>query len=546
MNPKFCSQCGAPLGEDARFCSQCGTPILRETAPTPASPPISEQAPAVTPESTPIYTAPAQVSYAPTPKPKKEKNPQKRAFVRDIVTKSIVLLLAMLLVLFAFLPIISINFSFSVIDRESVFFLPDVSYSIIGVTRLSILSLSNMDGMESEDEIDSLYDYIDDFGEDLFFDLFDASSFEGLSKKASTEITDNFTRPLISVILKSEMHSATPVCVFAIFGILYLLSALAFLVMAVLSFVGVFTKGRLGGKGIERALCALSAALFVLPIALFSLKDFFLYGTTSVRATLITSFVLSTLILVWLFLSNVIFNRTRFSLKNILLRSFSFVLCILILSMCGSAFFSAKISVPEYGKEKRSVVTSSFGTEGFGLFSLDREDKLNLDEFYNESSREAIDETLSWRLNYFRWWTNNQLKGTEKYMVLSESGILTTLLGAYNLHHTAFLFTLIPWLIFLVACCAAFLLWQSACYFLSAPYCRLACLLSKIVMGVFTACSLALTILMLIFLTLSIGFYGITTFSVSIAAGVILLCIFVGACAFIPSKDYKETIYPTV
>lgn len=67
MNPgeqRYCEQCGAPLGPNARFCGKCGQPVAQAVAPSP--PPPSPQ---------PVSHAQAQACAAMQTAPKKKRAP---------------------------------------------------------------------------------------------------------------------------------------------------------------------------------------------------------------------------------------------------------------------------------------------------------------------------------------------------------------------------------------------------------------------------------------------------------------------------------------
>ena len=62
--PKFCSNCGSPLVEDARFCPVCGQPVAQEAAPAqPEQPAYQPEQPAYQPEQ-PAYQ-PEQPAFQP-------------------------------------------------------------------------------------------------------------------------------------------------------------------------------------------------------------------------------------------------------------------------------------------------------------------------------------------------------------------------------------------------------------------------------------------------------------------------------------------------
>ncbi len=65
---RYCEQCGAPLGPNARFCGKCGQPVAQPAPPPPAPPPPQPPAPAVS-------RAQAQACAVMETAPKKKRTP---------------------------------------------------------------------------------------------------------------------------------------------------------------------------------------------------------------------------------------------------------------------------------------------------------------------------------------------------------------------------------------------------------------------------------------------------------------------------------------
>ena len=86
----FCSNCGAPLGDQDKFCKACGTPVsVQPAAPQPApAQPVAAPAPAVqqpVPQPAPVYQQP--VTAAPQPALANAKGgPRRACFVVGLIT----------------------------------------------------------------------------------------------------------------------------------------------------------------------------------------------------------------------------------------------------------------------------------------------------------------------------------------------------------------------------------------------------------------------------------------------------------------------------
>ena len=102
----FCSNCGAPLGDQDKFCKVCGTPVSVQPAapqPAPAQPvaapapavqqpvpqpaPVYQQTVAVAPQPAPVYQQPVTAAPQPAPALADAKGgPRRACFVVGLIT----------------------------------------------------------------------------------------------------------------------------------------------------------------------------------------------------------------------------------------------------------------------------------------------------------------------------------------------------------------------------------------------------------------------------------------------------------------------------
>lgn len=525
MNPKFCSQCGAPLGEDARFCSQCGTPILREGAP----------APAVTPEPTPIYDAPAQVSYAPTPKPKKEKNPQKRAFVRNIITKSVCLALAILFVVLAFLPIFSRTLEVDL--GEGIPFKAEIKLSAIDTLILfanTFQSQSELQLMESP-LVEKLESQAMQLGTMVVFEQ--SLNYNTLSREAKSLIQDILFTTLLLAARSDEVGAPIVMYVACALCVAYVLLTVALLVLAILSFIGAFGIGRLGSKKLERALYLLMTIIPVLAIALPLAHQTTIPDLHATYA-LILPLILSLAFLVWVMISRILFEKLRFSVKTLVVRSVSTALCVLVLCLVSAPILRCRITTAFKGQSQQTTTSITFDYEDFTAFQFGEKDLEKYDDFYNYGDKSETAAALQENKDGFSAFKYTQMKGDDASSHNEE--LLAYLLAAYNAHHFGFFFSLVSLFAVLAILCAALLLQQNISYFIGGSYSRLAVLLTKILFGIFSLAMLALSIAFLVLISMSISNYGLLGYTVRISAGIILYMVFAIATICMPAKTKKK------
>ena len=93
----FCSNCGAPLGDQDKFCKVCGTPVSVQPAapqpapavqqPVPQPAPVYQQPVTAAPQPAPVYQQPVAAAPQPAPALANAKGgPRRACFVVGLIT----------------------------------------------------------------------------------------------------------------------------------------------------------------------------------------------------------------------------------------------------------------------------------------------------------------------------------------------------------------------------------------------------------------------------------------------------------------------------
>ncbi len=524
MNPKFCSQCGAPLSGNERFCSQCGVPVTHENIPTPAPTPTPS---AVTPEPTPVYTAPAQVAYI----PQKAKKSYGRPFFLNLITRSLVLFLAIFFVITAFMPILSLPFDYA----DGLFYNSkgiDIKLNTIDVIALFCNSLYS----QSEEEFYESDAYIEltiqnEENSSLLKVLYNGK-YDTLSASERSDLNDYYTRYLLVMARRETYPTTVALILTAVCALLYILFTVAFAVISLLCFLGTFPLDKLKSKKLENALFYFVSFAPICPIMLRCATRA-LFADSKATSALILPLILSLCITVWCILRRVFFEKARYSTACIIKRSFAMLTALLVLCVFCVPLLNGNLTMTFQKQSTMRKVAVAMDYAFFPSLHLNEKTSEYYDNFY-DSDRDSIQRVLDSYEKGFASFTGNQVeKGRADRL---HSSFVLHLMSAYNFHDFGVLFSLISAFVFFAVLSAALILQQNLRYFLYGKYSRRLVILSKILLGLFSALILTLAIVFLATINACVSFYGLTTYRIGISAGLIVFLALAIATICIPAK----------
>lgn len=508
MNPKFCTHCGSPLQENAFFCAQCGNRV-RPIANTAASP---------------------KSAVAPTPIPKKPKKDSARPFVVRLVTRSLILLLAILTLALSFAPMISVSADDLIDDMGDTINLDDYNFKL-NVIDMSVLVFDSLYSLSaSEMEESEIYEDLMDASDDLRGAT--ADSYEDLSKRQK----DAFERIVFYTLrlsLRSEDLIADPAFYFGVAAsLLYVVYAVSFFVVALLAFLGAFDIGKLGSEKLGHALLVLLSTLPIVALLAFAALNLGFGQVVHMTAAFLVPILFSLAIILWVIIGRMVFDKVRYSAGTCVKRSFALALSLLIFLLSFAPIVNCHI-VGEFagtnGKDKTMMVKMTASSFSEFLYTDDRTDELeNVNELNKTETRHHLESLLedAYALSY--------RDGDTAAAHLLSSEIISHLFAASGVYKMAFLFTLIPLMLLGMMAFALLIIRSLLAFFMYGASDAKQTLCSKIFMLSFAALSLILVTVFLLSTSLTYNHYLDDQFRTFITPAFVILMIAVLGAVCVP------------
>lgn len=530
MHQKFCTQCGSSLPKNARFCGQCGVPIEQPDAPS-----------AVLEEAAPVDTVAVYTPRA----PKKKKN---HGFITDLITKSLALALAVFTLVMAFMPLVSFPLGEAMEQvglDEDMLDDADFGLNIFEITTLFFDSFYFLSDEELEES--KLYEKLEDSIEGLF--SISAEDLDDLSVKDKRAIKSVMLYTL-RLSLRSERTVADPAFyIGAICALLYVSFTVAFFVLALLSFLGVFGISRLGSKRLERALYTLLTVLPVAAMITYAALSFGLGQDVGITTALLLPILFSLVLVLWVSISRVIFEKVRYTAGTLVRRAFAMALSAVIFFLAFAPVVNCHFNGFFASADTERTMTVSMEAAAFGAFVYADEAMDMLDEVHDLNKQETTDylkEVLD------SVYSLSHRDGDTYAAMLLNSNMLSHLLAASGLHKAAFLFTLIPVMLFGMMVFALLIMQANFSFFVYGANDAKRALLSKIMMLAFASLALVLVITFLVCASLTYKHYLDGQYKTLISAAFVILmivgvgaaCIPVKAHLFSSASTYPETLPP--
>ncbi len=516
MYQKFCTQCGSSLPKNARFCGQCGAPIEQPDAPSPV---LEEAAPA---DTVTVYTTRA---------PKKKKN---HGFITDLITKSLALALAVFTMVMAFMPLVSFPLGEAMEEvglDEDMLDDADFGLNIFELTTLFFDSFYFLSDEELEES--KLYEKLEGSLEELF--SISAESFDDLSVKDKRAIKSVMLYTL-RLSLRSERTVLDPAFyIGAICALLYVSFTVAFFVLALLSFLGVFGISRLGSKRLERALYILLTVLPVGSMIAYAALSFGFGQDINITLALLLPIIFSLGLILWVSISRVIFEKVRYTAGTLVRRAFAMALSAAIFFLAFAPVVNCHFNGIFASSDKERTMTVSMEAAAFGAFIYADEAMDTLDEVHDLNKQETTDYLKEMLDSVYAL---SHRDGDTYAAIFSNTSMASYLLAAAGLHKMAFLFTLIPVALFGMMVFALLIMQANFSFFVYGANDAKKAFLSKIIMLAFAALALILVIAFLVSVSLIYKHYLDGQYKTLISAAFVILMIVNVGAACIPVKAH--------
>ena len=526
MESKICKSCGFSVSDTQKFCQECGAKIEHKTICTECGTELAENAKFCT-----ECGAMANQKNE-TQKPVKEKG-SKKPFVINLIKRSLVLAIAILMLVVAFLPIMVYEVD---VYGEDI----DIKFSAVDGVILFVNSIYSLDDEDIESDMDELYDEIQDvvsehredwkYGEEL-------------------DVLAPYLKKAINLTYRSDMYDASvSTGLVAILCVAYVVIAILLAVFATLSFIAVFKKQMKSRERISILLLGLQAILALITSYAFNT----LYGTSLTMDTVmieheyagvqIMVFVIGCLTLtafavIRLFIEEKAKARASTIVKYALSLTFVFAL----LFSAFAPVVRTEIKAAFDGGETRKASSTMGGSIFFALELSERA----RDELDNTNETEVIEDIKS-NVEYLELYTKREYeKGkAEAINQMIYSGIFLGF-GAYKLSG---LFAFGGIAIVLVFACACILIWQYGLEIATGKRaCKAVAITAKVIAIMMAFIALVLTIVTIVVINNNAKEIGVS-YTAQISAGPILMLLFAIAVACVPSvkikgegiKEYKQ------
>ena len=438
MEKQYCPYCGAKITAEGRFCSWCGAQIIEENKEpdTPFDPfdPYDPYAPAQ--ENAPMTDAPSECEK----EPQRETPPLGRgAYAKGIVKRSIVTFVALLLVVFSFLPILNISVAASDVlssaKGTAVLSIDSVRATVLSFDALlsyDMQTVTDSRAFLKAEELRDLLEYeanpLPLMGRILYYEL-----------RAYTQ-TDSF--PFRAV------HAIAPLLAFGYWILVFTLLLLS--VSDLLSFI-LFRKSYRLGKTSAYILALIPGFVVLLYASFLYAYSAKIYAPSSISVTAILSIVFALAALICI----AVFNKVKLKASEIVRRCFSCIAASVMLLSLFMPMFSFEVRTIFSGKENFETASVQIDPSFFECMTLTEDAKVTMLDASNSTAFAGIKDGFS-LLSLFT--KHEFISGHTNWL---SSNILSWAFLGFGGVHFAGALSLIPSLMLLGGAVAVIILWQN-------------------------------------------------------------------------------------
>ena len=516
MYQKFCTQCGSSLSQNTRFCGQCGAKV--------------ESAESLSPL---LDAAPAAIANEsckrPCTKPK-----ARRGFIPNLITKSLALALAVFTLVMAFMPLIScpIDDAMENFGVNDVFF--DDAALTLNVFQITTLCLDSFFKLSPDELKDSeLYGNLEDSVRELF--KISAIDYDDMSAREKQIVKSVLIHSLRLSLRSNETALDPAFYIGATCALLYVCFATAFFVLALLSFLGVFNIAGLGSKRLERALYAMLTFLPINSMITYAALSFGFGQSINIAPALLLPIILSLVVILWISIARVIFDKVRYTAGSLVRRAFALSLSVAIFFLAFAPVVNCHFKGVFANSDKQRTMTVSMNAAAFGAFIYTSEAMDALDEVHGLGMQETIVDLEDILETIY---TLSHRDGDNYVAVSGNSTMASHLLAAAGMHKASFVFTLIPVVLLGMLTCALLIIQANLSFFAYGANDAKKAFLSKILMLCFASLALILVIIFLVSISLTYKHYLDGQYQTLISAAFVILMLFNVGAACVPVKSH--------
>lgn len=514
---KFCINCGTSLVDEAKFCSACGHKQPTFTEQTETTPTIEQF---VTQRVEPIYQdTPNFIEYGSDKQLNKvEKKKTKIINLIKLITLST---LSLVMFIMAFLPIYKVE---QKISGEK------VSVSINAIDNVIFMFDSFHSETYDELEDSDLYYQLEELEEEVE-DIYEE---DGEITPEVQRIISKYAKIFARLNLRSEDVSTTPsIITNGIISLTYLvISAITFIfaVIKLLANLEVLRTNK--NLLIVYKLLVLTLGFAIILTALNVNTE----RLAKIGGGALTTFIVFGIAFTSIIILNIL-NGAKFKISNLITRSISTIVAILVIALAFSPVFSAEITANFDNGNKRTA-TTKFENEIYEeFFSISDEDMETIDyiKSLNKTSKKERFEEMALFLSGY---TPQEIKkGEANYQIAYLIGTVFLSKSVDGIS-TIFAFTTLFFILALIS--ATSLLIDNLKYFMTGKSDKISNMNNKILTLVFTAIAFILNIIFVITTNNMLSTY-IPSIELILTAGPMIMLLFAIVLVCLPYKKEESS-----
>ena len=529
MNKKFCIYCGTELLPEALFCSHCGK---RQEMAASVAEPVAE-AQTVVEEATPAAITVEAVTEQPVAAP--EKKPRKKLPVVSFIRNALILMLAIVMTVAAFVPFSTIEVSSDDMDIGMTGVEFDVELEFTAIDNV-VLFFDSLKQISEEELVDTkLYEKIEEKAEEFAELVVDnkVNDFDDLDGRAE-EIFYDIIYLSVRLAMQSDM-AKTPVAYStqAILSLLYILVALAFLVFAILNFICTFGLMKRAQEPMYKWTLAMLSAI---PALITSLAyALFASFTSEVEMSdmTVTALILSLSVLVVVFVLRLVFGKKDGKLRPVA-RAIAMGLAITVICVALAPVAVSTVKTEFNGSTKAKEADIWVDYSSLTDFTIPDPTMEDIEEVRDEYT--AAGKTAYYEQLFSSFARLSKLKAEDTAGELLNSALLVSLVATKTNESVPATIALAPLFAILTVIGAAIVLWQNTLYFVSGKYSRATVIASKIASAAFAVITLVIAIILVAIASSVAEKYMTSDYTVKISAGIIALVTVAVGSVFCPAR----------
>lgn len=406
----FCENCGAEISATAKFCMRCGTKVVLAEREVPVS--------AKAEETMTVTETEAETSVPKEPEEKRERKPffapgEWRKFARCGAG----FLLSILILVFAFLPIVSYK-----VDEDLI---EDFSYSYSATDYIVFLYDSFLEYDEDELEESALYEKYEDLQEDLQDIIEEEDDLEDLDK-SQKKLLRRYYVYTTRLLLRSKGEVSVSVAVAAAVSLAYLIFSVVFFAVASYNLVRCFLRKK---EGYTKIVKMISFTPFLAILVFFATKIAKIHAYSYVQPVESAMgsgakgiIIVSCVGILLAIAERVISNWKKISVKRMTVNAISVVLATVTICLIFSPVLSASVRAVFDGKSTKRDVTVTLGAESLLAVEMPKE---SLNERLDDigSSKSEKKDYLGSEMELFSYYTLREMRAGDA------DGEMATFLG---------------------------------------------------------------------------------------------------------------------